>query len=128
MTSPSLSIAAVIVIGVSLLIVGGTALAVPGFAADMYGVAASDATARAYVWATGIRDIAIGFWLLVLVAIRAGARVLGISILVGSLIPIGDAINVWINAGTRSPLALALHISSVFLFIALGLWIWRNPV
>ena len=128
MTNPSLSIAAVIVIGVSLLIVGGTALAVPGFAADMYGIAASDATARAYVWATGIRDIAIGFWLLVLVAIRAGARVLGISMTVVSLIPIGDAINVWINAGTRSPLALALHISSVFLFVVLGLWIWRNPV
>jgi hypothetical protein len=126
-TKPSLSIAAVIVIGISLIIVGGTSLGVPGFAADMYGVSASDATVRAYVWATGIRDVAIGCWLLVLVAIRAGARVLGISITVISLIPIGDAINVWINTRTRSSLALVLHISSVFVFVALGLWILRQP-
>lgn len=92
----------------------------------MYGVPASAAQTRAYVWATGTRDIAIGTWLLVLLALRVSRRVLGASLLVAALIPVGDALIVYINADTRSDTALVLHSAAVVLFLALGIWLWRG--
>jgi Domain of unknown function (DUF4267) len=121
-----LGVAVVVFIAISLCVVGGSALMVPETAARLYGVATSDPTARAYVWATGLRDIAIGCWLLGLVAVRVNPRVLGVLVAVLTLIPVGDAIIVWTNARTASPLALACHLSSAVAFITLAWWLRRD--
>lgn len=126
MKTSSTLIAAVLFIGFALMFVGVTALIAPGFAASVYGLSESEATAQAYVRATGARDLVIGCWFLLLIAIRTGKRALGGSVLLTGLIPVFDAINVWANVGTRSAGALALHGSSVFVFIALGLMLWRG--
>jgi hypothetical protein len=119
----SISFAAAIVIGLSLVSVGVAAVVAPKFASNMFGVAAGDNSARVYVYATGMRDITIGCLLFALSAVRAGRRVLGLGMMILALIPIGDAIIVWLNAVDVNAAALALHISSAIVFFVLGFWL-----
>lgn len=113
-------------IGISLIAVGTLALVAPETATAMFGVTTSAAQTRAYVWTTGTRDIVIGIWFVVLVVLRVGRRLLGASLLVTGLIPVGDVIIVYINSGTRSALPLSLHSASIVLFTAFGIWLWRG--
>jgi hypothetical protein len=76
------------------------------------------------VSAAGLRDVALGVWFFLLLALRERPRVLGGSVLVATLVPLGDAINVYANAGTASPAALAIHGSGIVGFVAFGLWLW----
>jgi hypothetical protein len=122
----SLNVAVVMIIGISLVLVGVTAIVAPMFASAMYGVAVVDGTAQTYVRAAGIRDVAIGCWLLALSVVGAGQRVLGISVMAAALIPAGDAIIVWVAAGKHSAAALTLHGSSAIIFVALGFWLLRT--
>jgi hypothetical protein len=116
----SISFIVAIVIGLSLISVGVTTIVAPKFASAMFGIAAADNSARVYVYATGIRDIVIGCWLVAVLG--AGARMFGVSLMLLALIPIGDAIIVWMNAAQPGAAALALHISSAVVFLVLGLW------
>jgi hypothetical protein len=86
----------------------------------MFGIAATDDSARVYVYATGMRDIVIGGWLVAVLG--AGPRMFGASLLLLALVPIGDAINVWMNATAPSAIALAVHISSAIVFLVFGFW------
>ena len=120
MSKSSLSFAVGIVIGLSLVSAGIISFVAPGFASAMFGVAAADHSAKAYVYATGMRDIVIGCWLVAVLG--AGSRMFGVSLMIVALIPIGDAIIVWTNAAAPAVLALTLHILSALVFLALGFW------
>ena len=71
--------AAVALIGLGLLTVGVLAIAAPETAALMFGVPAQTTEARPYVRATATRDVAIGCWFLVLLALRVSRQTLGAS-------------------------------------------------
>lgn len=116
-----------VLIGICLIAVGTLAVVAPETAAAMFGVPASATTqTRAYVWSTGTRDIVIGIWFVALVVLRVGRRLLGASLLVTALIPVGDVIIVYFNSGTRSALPLILHSTSIVLFTVFGIWLWRG--
>ena len=117
--------AAVALIGIGLLTIGALAIAAPETAALMFGVPTQTTEARAYVWATATRDLAIGCWFLVLLALRVSRQALGASLIVMALIPIGDFVNVYSNAG-QSTMALLLHGGSSVVFLAFGVWLWRT--
>ena len=119
--------AAVALIGIGLLTIGALAIAAPETAAFMFGVPTQTTEARAYVWATATRDVAIGCWFLVLLALRVSRPALGASLIVMALIPIGDFVNVYSNAG-QSTMALLLHGGSSVVFLALGVWLWRTKL
>ena len=119
--------AAVALIGIGLLTIGALAIAAPETAAFMFGVPTQTTEARAYVWATATRDVAIGCWFLVLLALRVSRQALGASLIVMALIPIGDFVNVYSNAG-QSTMALLLHGGSSVLFLTLGVWLWRTKL
>jgi hypothetical protein len=120
MTKNSISFAVGIVIGLSLISAGVTSFVAPRFASVMFGVAAADHSARVYVYATGMRDIVIGCWLVAVLG--AGSRMFGVSLMILALIPIGDAIIVWMNTAAPGAVAFALHISSAIVFLVLGFW------
>ena len=86
----------------------------------MFGVAAADNSAHVYIYAAGMRDIAIGCWLVAVLG--AGSKMFGVSLMLLAIVPIGDAIIVWMNAVEPSAAALALHISLAIVFLVLGLW------
>ena len=119
--------AAVALIGIGLLTIGVLAIAAPETAALMFGVPTQTTEARAYVWATATRDVAIGCWFLVLLALRVSRQALGASLIVMALIPIGDFANVYSNAG-QSTMALLLHGGSSVVFLTLGVWLWRTKL
>src|SRR6185503_6024865 len=119
----SVSFAIAIIIGIALAVTGVTAIIAPGFASAIFGVAAAEHSARVYFFATGLRDIAIGCWLIVLAVMGAGSRILGASLIVLALIPVGDALIVGMNAAELSAIALTLHILSAIVFLALGFWL-----
>jgi len=119
--------AAVALIGIGLLTIGALAIAAPETAALMFGVPTQTTEARAYVWATATRDVAIGCWFLVLLALRVSRQALGASLIVMALIPIGDFVNVYSNAG-QSTMALLLHGGSSVVFLTLGVWLWRTKL
>ena len=123
MKKNSISIAIAIVIGLSLISVGVATFVAPKFASTMFGIGVGDSSARAYLYATGLRDITIGCWLFALAGLRAGPGILGLSLMVLALIPIGDAINVWANAAGPSAAALGLHLTSAIAFLVLGFWL-----
>jgi len=116
--------AVVALIGIGLVAVGIVAIAAPEIAAVMFGVPTQAIEARAYIRATATRDIAIGFWFLVLLGIGMRGRALGASLTVVALIPLGDFINVYSNART-STIALLLHGGSTVAFLVFGIWLWR---
>ena len=119
--------AAVALIGIGLLTIGALAIAAPETAALMFGVPTQTTEARAYVWATATRDVAIGCCFLVFLALRVSRPVLGASLIVMALIPIGDFVNVYSNAG-QSTMALLLHGGSSVVFLTLGVWLWRTKL
>ena len=119
--------AAVALIGIGLLAIGALAIAAPETAALMFGVPTQTTEARAYVWATATRDVAIGCWFLVLLALRVSRQALSASLIVIALIPIGDFINVYSNAA-ESTTALLLHGGSSMAFLAFGAWLWRTDL
>ena len=118
--------AVVALIGIGLLAVGALAIAAPETAAMMFGVPIQTTEARAYVWATATRDVTIGCLFLALLALRVSRQTLGASLIIVALIPIGDFVNVYSNAG-EGP-ALLLHGGSSMAFLAFGAWLWRTDL
>ena len=114
-----------VIIGVVLLAVGLSALVVPDLLATGFGIPAGSSTSRAYVAATGTRDIAMGCWLLALVWLDAPKRVLAASVLAMALVAAGDAVNVFAHSGGRGSLALIGHIASLSVLLALGVCLWH---
>ena len=117
--------AAAALIGVGLVAVGAFAVAAPETAAVMFGIPVQGNEARAYIRATATRDFAIGCWFLALLTLRVRRKTMGASLIAVALIPIGDFINVFLNA-RYSTTALLLHGGSSVAFLALGVWLWRT--
>jgi len=111
--------ASVAILSVALVGIGLAALLAPGFAAAGYGVDVSTLSDHAYVRGAGVRDIAIGGILLVLLARLSETRTVGIAVLVATLVPIVDTINVLQASGVRP--ALILHVGSILPMMILAI-------
>jgi Domain of unknown function (DUF4267) len=89
-------------IGLGIIFIGGRFLIAPRIAATGYGVPIDQQTGKedAYLAVKGVRDIASGIFVFILIA--AGApHVLGWFLLAATLIPIGDAIIVLTHQGAK---------------------------
>jgi Domain of unknown function (DUF4267) len=96
------------VIGVGIIFIGGRFLLAPSLAAAGYGVpAGTEPQSRAYLFAKGIRDIASGLFVAILIA-YGSAHPLGWFMLVATIIPIGDAAIV-LHHGGSSAVAFGVH-------------------
>jgi hypothetical protein len=91
------------------MFIGARFIVAPRVAADGYGVPADSgqASVGAYLSVKGVRDIASGIFIVILMA--AGAtHLLGWFILAATIIPVADAVIVLRNGGTKS-IALGVH-------------------
>lgn len=95
-------------IGVGIIFIGARFLAVPQAAASGYGVPAAPHGApshavSSYPWlyVKGMRDIASGIFIFILLANRA-PHLLGAFMAAASIIPVGDAVIVLRGGGTRA--------------------------
>jgi Domain of unknown function (DUF4267) len=108
-------------IGLGIIAIGVRFLLAPRAAAAAYGVAIREeiGEAGAYLSAKGVRDIASGLVLLLLIAI-AGYRMLGGWMLVMTLIPIGDAAVVLRSGGSRAA-AYGWHVATAVVMVVIGI-------
>ena len=102
------------VIGVGIILIGARFLLAPHVAAAGYGVPAEPPgmpppAGRPYPWlyAKGVRDVASGIFIWVLLANRA-PHLLGAFMAAASIIPVGDAVIVLRSGGTRAA-AFGIH-------------------
>jgi len=101
-------------IGAGIIFIGARFLAAPQTAAAGYGVLAVPAGGQTqagspYPWlyVKGVRDIASGIFIFILLANRA-PHVLGAFMAAATLIPLGDAVIVLRSGGTRAA-AFGIH-------------------
>jgi hypothetical protein len=96
------------VIAVGIIFIGGRFLWAPSLAAAGYGVpAGTEPRSRAYLSAKGIRDVASGLFIAVLMAFGS-AHALGWFMLVATIIPIADGAIVLHQGGSRA-VAFGVH-------------------
>jgi len=93
----------------AIIFIGGRFLIAPRVAAAGYGVLPDlhQPAAGAYLSVKGVRDIATGLFVIILMAIGA-THLLGWEILAATIIPIADAAVVLRNGGSKS-IAYAVH-------------------
>jgi hypothetical protein len=109
------------VIAAGIIFIGGRFLWAPATAAASYGVpAGAEPHSQAYLSAKGIRDIASGLFVAMLMA-YGSTHALGRFMLIATLIPIADAMIVLRQGGSRT-IALGVHGSTaVAMLIISGL-------
>jgi hypothetical protein len=96
------------VIAAGIIFIGCRFLLAPSTAATAYGVpAGAEPHSRAYLSAKGIRDIASGLFIAMLMA-YGSAHALGWFMLIATLIPIADALIVLRHGGSRT-IAFGVH-------------------
>jgi hypothetical protein len=96
------------VIAAAIIFIGFRFLLAPSTAAVAYGVpAATEPHSRAYLSAKGIRDIASGLFVAMLMA-YGSTQALGWFMLIATLIPIADAMIVLRQGGSRT-IAFGVH-------------------
>ena len=103
MTAINVGYALSALVGVGIIFIGARFLLAPSLAAAGYGVTGSGA----YLSAKGVRDIASGLFVFVLIA-SGQLRALGLIMGVATLIPVGDALIVLRNGGPRV-IAFGIH-------------------
>ena len=115
-----------VVIGIALLSAGPAALLAPESAAAAYGIAVDSPGAEAYLLASGIRDVALGVWLLALVGLGANRRLLAVSLLAIAVVAAGDALVVLLHSGGNGTPALFVHFAGLALLLLLVWLLWRH--
>jgi hypothetical protein len=115
---------AVAVIGLALISIGPAALLIPDRAASAYGIPAETPSARAYLLAAGVRDVALGIWLLALLRLGAGNRVLAVSLFALGVVAAGDAAIVLANGGSQRGWAMGVHLGGLAVLLVLGRRFW----
>ena len=110
-------------IGVGIIFIGARFLVVPQAAATGYGVLAAPVGAQnhaashyPWLYVKGMRDIASGIFIFILLANRA-PHLLGAFMAAASLIPVGDSVIVLRSGGTRAA-AFGIHGATAAVMLA----------
>lgn len=107
-------------VGVGIIFIGGRFLVAPSVAAAGYGVAVAQGSkgVGAYLSAKGVGDFISGVFVFILIA-SGTPHVLGLIIAAAALIPIGDAVIVLRNHGSRLT-AFAIHGVTAVVMLAIS--------
>ena len=106
------------------LLIAALFVAAPVLGAAVFGVPAPDGAGLAYVRAVGLRDLALGLYLLGL-ALFSSRRAVGVVLAATVVIPVGDMLVVLMQEGLSSPGHLLLHGLSGGCCAAVALWLLR---
>ena len=108
------------VIGVAIILIGARFLLQPQVAAAGFGVPsempASGGGVTPWLHAKGMRDVASGLFILILLANQA-PHLLGVFMAAASIIPLGDAAIVLLSGGTRAA-AFGIHGATAAVILA----------
>ena len=116
----------VVLIAAGIIFIGVRFIVAPLVGATGFGVPSTENQTVAYLWAIGTRDIVSGLFLIVFLWLKVNRRVLAAFIFVASLIPIGDALNVYANVGATNLTALVIHVGTALFMIILATFLLRR--
>jgi hypothetical protein len=94
---------------IAIILIGARFIVTPLPAARDFGVPAIETEKFAYLRAKGTRDIVSGLLLAGLLWMKVSPGVVAVFLLIASLIPLGDLLNVYANSGTRHFPPLMIH-------------------
>lgn len=117
--------AAMLTLGVGFVGLGLLFILAPRAGAALFGIASPGGEAQAYLPAIGLRDIALGLYLVVL-TLAASRRAVGLLLAVTVLIPAGDIILVAVASGLV--LQLLLHLVSGVVVGGAAWWLLSGPL
>jgi Domain of unknown function (DUF4267) len=114
-------------IGAGIVFIGARFLVAPRVAAAGFGITTDQAGGPTdpYLAAKGVRDIASGLAVFVLLAARR-PRILGGYMAAASIIPIGDGINVLRNNGPKAT-AYGVHGATAAVMLATAAFLFSGP-
>lgn len=110
----------VALIAAGIIFIGIRFIVAPLVGANGFGVPVEENQTFAYLWAKGTRDIVSGLFLIVFLWLKVSRRVLAAFIFVASLVPIGDALNIYANVGANNVSALMIHGGTALFMIILA--------
>ena len=121
----TLPLAIAVLVSVGIFLIGCFYVAAPERIVEGFGLKppAPDADTRAWLRLKGIRDIAAGLAVLILMA-TTDHRTVGIILLVFAIIPFGDMSNVLLSGG-RKVTAFSVHGVTCAVMIFAGLLLFR---
>ena len=115
----------VALIAAGIIFIGVRFIVAPHVGATGFGVPVPENQTLAYLWAKG-SDIVSGLLLVVFLWLKVSRRVLAAFIFVASLIPIGDALNVYASVGTSNLAALIIHGGTALFMIILATFLLKK--
>lgn len=113
-----------VLIAAGIVFIGARFIVDPSAGAAGFGVPADGMPTMAYLWAKGVRDIVSGLFLFMLLAMNAGRRIVAAFILVATLIPVADFVNVYLSVGSSS--ALLIHGGTAVFMLVLAALLRRK--
>jgi len=113
-------------IGAGIIIIGVRFILAPRSAAVGFGVPALQNEAFTYLWTKGTRDIVSGLLVIGMLSLRVDIEVLAVFLLISSLIPVGDFLNVYAHLKTRNVPALLIHGGTAVFMWVLGVLMLRR--
>ena len=99
----------VLLVAAGIIAIGARFIVSPSRAATDFGSPVGERENIAYLWAKGTRDIVSGLLVLGLLWLRVRPDVMGTFMIVASLIPLGDLLNVYIHGHGRNRGAIWIH-------------------
>ncbi len=112
----------VLALGAGFTLLGVGFLVRPDWGAAVFGIPAEGASALLYAAAIGLRDVGLGLAILVL-ALAAGRRPLGLMLGAMTVIPLGDVAVVALARGLSSPGHLLLHGAGAVILAGAAAWL-----
>jgi hypothetical protein len=108
-------------IGVAIIFIGVRAIVAPGAAVDfgIPGTPAGDRTFQAWLAVKGVRDMASGLFVFILIA-AGTTQLLGWFMLAAACIPVGDALIVLRSGGPRTA-AYGIHGATALVMLTISL-------
>lgn len=115
----------VLLIALGIIFIGARFILSPLRAAHDFGVPERENAGSTYLWAKGTRDVVSGLIAIGLLWLRVRPEVIAVFILIASLIPLGDLLNVYAHMRGRNPLALFIHGGTALFMWVLGMFLLR---
>jgi hypothetical protein len=99
----------VLLLAFGIIFIGVRFILTPGRAARDFGVPAPEECGTTYLLAKGTRDIVSGLIAIGLLWLKARPEVIAVFVLIASLVPIGDLLDVYTHRRRSNPAALMIH-------------------
>jgi hypothetical protein len=112
-------------LAVALMTLGGVFILAPELGATIFGLAAPEGSAAAWLAVVGLRDLVFGGYVFAL-ALLSTRRAVGVVLGMTTLIPLGDILVLIAIRGVTSPGHLLVHLASACAVAITAAWTLRH--